>query len=118
MMLLFHKKLIVLLVVLVAQSAALLVSGFVTPSSPFGLSGVSKSISCAGPLLVSAVEDESAEAVVEEPEAAAVLEEIPKVADAEQVSQESSDESKVDAAAAAAQKQRLTLFVGNLPFRK
>jgi hypothetical protein len=102
---LFHKKVIILLVV---QSAAFLAGAFVTPS-PFGLS-TPKSCSIAGPLLVSAVEDESAEAVVEE--TGTVLE-VPESDAAEDQPEESSDE-----AAAAAEKQRLTVFVGNLPFRK
>lgn len=94
---LFHKKVIVLLV---AQSAALLASGFVAPT-PFGLSTTPKSFSNAGfPLLVSAVEDEAAETVVEDAEPVTV-------ADSEAVAKIS-----------APQKPRLTIFVGNLPFRK
>jgi hypothetical protein len=106
---LFHKKVIILLVV---QSAAFLAGAFVTPS-PFGLS-TPKSCSIAGPLLVSAVEDESAEATVEETETVSEIpNDVPESDAAEDQPEESSDE-----AAAAAEKQRLTVFVGNLPFRK
>lgn len=92
---LFYKKVIVLLV---AQSAAFLACAFVTPP-PFGLSTPkSCSIAAAGPLLVSAVEDESAEAIAEETE---TVSEIPNVPESD-----------------AAEEQRLTVFVGNLPFRK
>lgn len=96
---LFHTKVIVLLV---AQSAALLVSGFVAPS-PFGLS-TPKSFSNAGPLLVSAVQDEAAETVVGDVEPDM---ETPKVS-----------EPTAFAEISPPQKQRLTIFVGNLPFRK
>ena len=95
---LFRKQAIF---VLTAQSVALFASGFVAPTPSFGLCSQKKS---AGPLfsdVVSAVsltaEDEAAESVVEEPE-------LP-----------SADEP---AAAVPADKQRLTIFVGNLPFRK
>jgi hypothetical protein len=95
---LFHKKVIVLLV---AQSSALLASGFVAPTTPFGLSTTPKSFSNAGPLLVSAVEDEAAaETVVEDAEPPVT------VADSEAVAEISASE-----------KPRLTIFVGNLPFR-
>ena len=96
---LFQKKVIVLFV---AQSAALLASGFVAPN-PFGLSTTTKSFSNGGPLLVSAVEDEAAEAVVEDVEP--VMESLEAA------------EPEADAKSSAPQKQRLTIFVGNLPFR-
>ena len=99
---LFQKQVILLLA---AQSAALLASAFVAPT-PFGLKSFVQPKS-AGPLfsdVVSAVsstsEDEAAESVVEPTE-------------------ESSDVSEpVADAAPAEEKERLTVFVGNLPFRK
>ncbi len=97
------QKQVILL--LTAQSAALLASAFVAPT-PFGVKSLLQSKS-AGPLfsdVVSAVastsEDEAAESVVEPTE-------------------ESSDTSEPAAdATPAEEKQRLTVFVGNLPFRK
>lgn len=107
---LFHKKVIV---ILVAQSSAFLARAFVTPS-PFGLSTPKSCSIAAGPLLVSAVEDEAAEAVVEETEA--VLE-IPKIPESDAAEELSGDAVASDETAAA-QKERLSVFVGNLPFRK
>jgi nucleolin len=96
------QKQVILL--LTAQSAALLASAFVAPT-PFGVKSLLQSKS-AGPLfsdVVSAVastsEDEAAESVVEPTE-------------------ESSDTSEPAAdATPAEEKQRLTVFVGNLPFQ-
>lgn len=105
---LFEKKVIL---ILAAQSAALLASGFVAPA-PFA--GLVSTTQKSGPLfsdVVSAVsstaEDEAAESVVEE----TAEPELPEATSEEESSEE-------PAAAPAAEKQRLTVFVGNLPFRK
>lgn len=105
---LFQKQVIVLLA---AQSAALLASAFVAPT-PFGLTSPAQ-LKSAGPLfsdVVSAVsstaEDEAAESVAEPAEESSdtVPEPVAEAAPA--------------AEAAPVEKERLTVFVGNLPFRK
>lgn len=114
----FQKQVIL---VLVAQSAALLASGFVAPA-PFGGVATLQSKS-AGPLfsdVVSAVsstsEDEAAESVVEE-EVVEVEPESPEAAE-EDSSEDETEPPVAEADAAPVPKERLTVFVGNLPFRK
>lgn len=119
---LFHKKLLLLLV---AQSTTLFAAGFVTPSR-FGVLAGRTCASIGGPLCVSAVEDEAAE--VAEPEAAAEVAEPEALETTEEAEDErddsapepeeaeASEESEVSAQSP--EKQRFTVFVGNLPFRK
>lgn len=115
---LFQKQVVVFL--LAAQSASLLVGAFVAPA-PFGLTSSSTlQNKCTGPLfsdVVSAVsstsEDEAAESVVEE---TAELE-IPAATPEDEPAAESATEDAADEPPAE-EKERMTVFVGNLPFRK
>ena len=124
---LFQKQVIFLLA---AQSASLLACAFVAPA-PFGLTSSSTLQKCAGPLfsdVVSAVsstsEDEAAESVVEETVEETTELELPAAtADADdEPTAESATEDAVDEPSAESapidEKESMTVFVGNLPFRK
>lgn len=127
---LFQKQAILLLV---AQSSFFLAStAFVVPS-PFGF--VPSTKKSAGPLfsdVVSAVsstaEDEASESIVEETVVEEAIVEEPELPEAtavenddEEAEEETSDDDEEEPEAQAPprfERERLTVFVGNLPFRK